>query len=75
MFKGAGGFSVAVSVPQIKKGALMTNQEAVKVLKELKTYCSADALDAVHYAIAIIEHLEKAGVTKPLEADLSKAAN
>ncbi len=53
----------------------MTNQEAVKVLKELKTYCSADALDAVHYAIAIIEHLEKAGVTKPLEADLSKSAN
>ena len=58
-----------------KIGDTMTNQEAVKVLKELKTYCSADALDAVHYSIAVIEHLEKAGVTKPLEADLSKAAN
>ncbi|MBR3543476.1 MAG: hypothetical protein IKN82_07280 [Treponema sp.] len=53
----------------------MTNNEAIKVLKELKTYCAADSLDAVHYAIAVIEHLEKAGVTKPLLADLSKAAN
>ena len=53
----------------------MTNQEAVKVLKELKTYCAANSLDAVHYAIAVIEHLEKAGVTKPLLADLSMAAN
>ena len=39
------------------------------------TQSTADALDAVHYSIAVIEHLEKAGVTKPLEADLSKAAN
>lgn len=53
----------------------MTNKDAVKALKELKTYCSADSLDALNYAIAIVERLEKAGVTKPLEADLSKAAN
>ena len=32
----------------------MTNNEAVKVLKELKTYCAPQALDAVHYAIAVI---------------------
>ncbi|MBO4546295.1 MAG: hypothetical protein J5700_01840 [Treponema sp.] len=53
----------------------MTNNEAIKVLKELKTYCAANALDAVHYAIAVIEHLEKAGVSSPLTAELSKAAN
>ena len=49
----------------------MTNNEAIKALKELKTYCAADSLDAVHYAIAIIEHLEKAGVSSPLQANFS----
>ncbi len=53
----------------------MTNNEAIKVLKELKTYCAADSLDAVHYAIAVIEHLEKAGVSAPLLADFSQVKN
>ncbi len=52
----------------------MTNKEVIKVLKELKTYCAAPSLDAVHYAIAVFERLEKAGVSDPINADYSRLA-
>lgn len=45
----------------------MTNVEAVKALKDIKTYAQAHSLDALDYAIKVLEKLEKDGVKNPLE--------
>lgn len=50
----------------------MNNKEAIKVLKELQTYCSATSLDAVNYTIAVLEKLEAQGILEPLNTDFSK---
>lgn len=46
----------------------MTNVEAVKALKDIKTYAQANALDALEYAIKVLEKLEKDGIKNPLES-------
>jgi hypothetical protein len=50
----------------------MTNDEAIKALKEIKTYTAATLLDELDYVIAVMEKLNKAGITKPLDADFTK---
>lgn len=46
----------------------MTNRRAITALNDLKVYASSRSLDAVNYAIAVLEKLEEAGVEKPLES-------
>ncbi len=50
----------------------MTNQQAVKGLKTIKTYCSSTLLEELEYAIKVIEKLERDGVADPLNTDFSK---
>ncbi|MBS7261575.1 MAG: hypothetical protein MJ185_09840 [Treponema sp.] len=50
----------------------MTNVEAVKALKDIKTYAQAKSLDALDYAIKVLEKLEKDGVKAPLESKEGK---
>ncbi|MCQ2574070.1 MAG: hypothetical protein MJ182_09250 [Treponema sp.] len=45
----------------------MTNVEAIKALKDIKTYAQANALDALDYAIKVLEKLDKDGINNPLE--------
>jgi len=53
----------------------MTNEEAIKALKEIKTYCAAAQLDKLDYVVSVMEKLEKDGVKDPLSADFTKVAN
>ncbi|MBQ8680699.1 MAG: hypothetical protein IJ530_13240 [Treponema sp.] len=53
----------------------MTNKEALDSLKQLKTYCAADSLDKLNYAIAVIEKLDNDGIENPLKTDFSKLLN
>ena len=50
----------------------MTNETALKALRQIKTYCSASQLDELEYAISVLEKLEKDGVKNPLETDFTK---
>ena len=50
----------------------MTNKDAVKALKQIKTYCDAELLDELDYAIQVIEKLEKDGISAPLTEDFTK---
>ncbi|MCH5293151.1 MAG: hypothetical protein J1E07_05425 [Treponema sp.] len=50
----------------------MTNEKALKALRQIKTYCSASQLDELEYAISVLEKLEKDGVKNPLETDFTK---
>lgn len=50
----------------------MTNEKALKALRQIKTYCSASQLDELEYAISVLEKLEKDGVKNPLEIDFTK---
>lgn len=50
----------------------MTNFEVIKALKQIKTYCAANSLDELDYAISVIEKLEKDGISNPLNTDFSK---
>jgi len=50
----------------------MTNAEAVKALKDIKTYAQANALDALDYAIKVLEKLEKDGTKNPAESKEGK---
>lgn len=50
----------------------MTNEKAIKALKEIKTYCAATSLDALEYVIQVMEKLEKDGVKEPLKTDFTK---
>ncbi|MCF0242232.1 MAG: hypothetical protein HUK25_06305 [Treponema sp.] len=45
----------------------MTNVDAIKALNDIKTYAQANALDALEYAIKILEKLEKDGIKEPLK--------
>jgi phage terminase small subunit len=50
----------------------MTNEEAIKALKEIKTYTAAVLLDELDYVIAVMEKLNKEGIKNPLDVDFSK---
>ncbi|MBP5283352.1 MAG: hypothetical protein J6Y93_01630 [Treponema sp.] len=50
----------------------MTNRQAVKGLKTIKTYCSSTLLEELDYAIQVIEKLEAEGVSEPLKTDFTK---
>ncbi|WP_191018170.1 hypothetical protein [Treponema zioleckii] len=50
----------------------MTNNDVIKVLKDIKTYANRDSLEALTYAIEVLEKLEKAGISEPLQSDFSK---
>ena len=50
----------------------MKNEEALKALKEIKTYCAASLLDELDYVIKVMEKLIKDDVTEPLTTDFTK---
>ena len=50
----------------------MEIEKAVKALQQIKTYCSATQLDELEYVIAVLEKLEKDGISDPLNTDFSK---
>lgn len=50
---------------------IMTNKTVIDALKQIKTYCAADLLEKLNYAIDIIEKLEKDGVKDPLATDFT----
>lgn len=50
----------------------MTNEKALKALKEIKTYCAASLLDELDYVIKVMEKLIKDDVTEPLTTDFTK---
>ena len=50
----------------------MTNEQALKALRQIKTYCTASQLDELEYAISVLEKLEKDGVKEPLNTDFNK---
>ena len=50
----------------------MTLKEAIKSLKQIKTYTAAGALDVVNYIIQVLEKLDKDGVSDPLNTDFTK---
>ncbi len=50
----------------------MTNRRAITALNDLKVYASSRSLDAVNYAIAVLEKLEESGVANPLESPTPK---
>lgn len=44
----------------------MNNVRAVMALNDLKVYASSRSLDALNYAIAVLEKLEEVGINSPL---------
>ncbi len=53
----------------------MTNKEVLEALRQIKTYCAADSLDKLNYAIAVIEKLDNDGISNPIKTDFSKLLN
>lgn len=49
----------------------MTNEKAIKALRQIKTYCSATLLDELDYVLLVMEKLEKDGIQNPLETDFT----
>ena len=52
----------------------MTNEKALKALRQIKTYCSATQLEELDYVIEVIEKLEKDGIKEPLATDFKSLA-
>lgn len=52
-------------------GDIMTNEKAIKALRQIKTYCSATLLDELDYVLLVMEKLEKDGIKNPLETDFT----
>lgn len=50
----------------------MTNTEAIEALKQIKTYCAANLLDALEYVTKIVEKLDEDGIKEPLNTDFTK---
>ena len=46
----------------------MNNQRAIYALSDLRMYASSQSLDAIDYAIEVLQKLENAGITNPLES-------
>ena len=55
-----------------KTGGIMTNEKAIKALRQIKTYCAATMLDELDYVLQVMEKLEKSGIKNPLETDFTK---
>ena len=53
-------------------GENMTNEKAIKALRQIKTYCAATMLDELDYVLQVMEKLEKSGIKNPLETDFTK---
>lgn len=51
-----------------EKDDAMNNMKAVSALKDLRVYASSRSLDALEYSITVLEKLEEAGITNPLES-------
>lgn len=49
----------------------MDNVRAIMALNDMKVYANSRALDALNYAIAVLEKLEESGIKQPL-ASLEK---
>ena len=47
-------------------GGNMTNEKAIKALRQIKTYCAATMLDELDYVLQVMEKLEKSGIKNPL---------
>jgi hypothetical protein len=52
----------------------MSNEKALKALRQIKTYCSATQLEELDYVIEVIEKLEKDGIKEPLATDFKSLA-
>ena len=52
----------------------MTNKAVLDALNQIKTYCAADLLDKLNYAIKVIEKLDADGVENPLKTDFTQLA-
>ena len=50
----------------------MTNEKAIKALRQIKTYYAATMLDELDYVLQVMEKLEKSGIKNPLETDFTK---
>lgn len=50
----------------------MTNEKAIKALKQIKTYCSATLLDELDYVTQVMQKLENDGIADPLNTDFTK---
>lgn len=50
----------------------MTNKDVIEALQSIRTYCSADCLEKLDYAIEVIQKLDREGIENPLETDFSK---
>ncbi len=53
----------------------MTNEKALKALRQIKTYCAATQLEELDYAIEVLEKLEKDGIKEPLATDFTNLEN
>lgn len=53
----------------------ITNEQALKALEQIKTYCAATNLEELNYVISVLKKLQKDGVSKPLEADFKSVQN
>lgn len=47
---------------------VMNNQRAIYALSDLRMYASSHSLDAIDYAIEVLQKLENAGIKNPLES-------
>lgn len=47
---------------------MMNNVKAVMALRDIKVYANTNAVDALDYAIAVLEKLEQAGISEPLKS-------
>ncbi len=59
----------------ISQEEIMTNEKAIKALRQIKTYCAATQLEELDYAIEVLEKLEKDGVKEPLATDFKNVEN
>jgi len=46
----------------------MNNVKAALVLQDVKVYANTNAMEALDYAIAVLEKLEQAGIKEPLKS-------
>jgi hypothetical protein len=53
----------------------MTNEKAIKALRQIKTFCSPTQLEELDYAIEVLEKLEKDGIKDPLATDFNNLEN
>ena len=52
-------------------GGNMTNEKAIKALRQIQTSCAATMLDELDYVLQVMEKLEKSGIKNQLETDFT----